>query len=318
MTLEDAAHREIRGSALRQHVELLLSFQPRQGDGPESGADRAAAWIVSRFQLAGLVPAGEGGGYVQFWSGGPADTVGVPNVVGLLPGADPDRAGEYVIILARFANLAATPDTAAAPLPAVTAESAAAAAVLVEVARALAALPARLPRPVLFVAVSGRDGDWQGARELAANPSVDLSGAAAVLAVARPASAAGGAGGADGAALTLAGDGLTSLGPLLRALVAEHPSLELRVELADPAAEPSLLAGDTAPYAGLGIPGVLVWAPGAAPEPDSDRDTWDAGDGRAELAARLARMLYLATHRVASLAERPTWTDAGLRAVGGR
>jgi hypothetical protein len=334
-TLGDHAQRQIQAATLEQHIEFLRSVNGRQGAGAASRVDRAAAWLASRLHLAGLAPAGDDGGFIHYR---PADphTTRVPTVMALRPGADPARADEYVIILARFGH--GEPPAAHAAAGAAAAQAAAdgaaavdaavAAAVLIEVAGALAGLPARLPRPVLFMVVTGEDGGWEGAGAIAGSPTVALSSAAAVLVVGPPVGPPmGQAWGppqrrADGQAapddlpvLAVGGHGYSSLGPLLDEVVVEHPALGLRVESAVPASELAFRTGAMAPFAGLGIPGLLIWAHAAAPAAEPGRD---GGESDAELATRLARLVFLATHRVASSHEPPDWTDAGLRAVGAR
>jgi hypothetical protein len=312
ITLGDLAQSEIRAAALRQHMQFLRSTEGRQA-GPVSGADRAAAWLVSQFQLAGLVPAGEGGGYVQYWWPEPSDTIRAPNVVARLRGADPDRADEPIIVLARFGPLAlAGDDTTGATT---TPESVASAAVLAEVARALAALPARLPRPILFVAVSGTREGWEGARVIAERPEVILASAGAVLALGTvDAYALAGTEREGGAALlAVAGHGDSSLGPLLEGIVAEHRRLRFRVRRLE-AEQAGVTLPALEPFMGLGVPGVVVWAHASSREAElggSDRD------GNPDLAARLARLIFLATHRAASGAVPPLWPERRMQVNDG-
>jgi hypothetical protein len=310
VTLDAFAERQIRPGTLRRDMDFVRSAQAREG-GVATGVERTAAWLVSRFQLAGLVPAGEDGGYVRYGRPEAGDTVGAPAVVALLPGADPELADQYVILLARF-GAGPRPDRApadqapsAAPAtegrtdPAADAaggeaEAVAGAAILVALADALAALPARLPRPVLFMAVSGEVEEWEGAAGWVRAPGLDLSSAAAALGAGRgPARSRDHA---EPGVLQVAGPGSSSLGAVLESLVVARPALGLRLGPA-PAAEPAWRMAMLEPFAELGVPAVLVWTAGP---PSSPALGGAAGEGNPRLVAGLARLLFLATHRVAS------------------
>ena len=101
-----------------------------------------------------------------------------PNVVGVLPGADPALAGEYVLLMAHLDGLgvrgAAPGDDANADrIRNGAMDNASGVATLIEVARAMTRPGNRPRRPVLFAAVTAEEVGLLGAAYLAHNPVGD-------------------------------------------------------------------------------------------------------------------------------------------------
>ena len=71
------------------------------------GLEKAAAYIASEMQVAGVKPGGDDGSYFQtFTVNGPDGTpVEVKNVVGIIPGTDPKLAGQSVVLSAHYDHL---------------------------------------------------------------------------------------------------------------------------------------------------------------------------------------------------------------------
>lgn len=93
-------------------------------------------------------------------------TVWSPNVIGVLPGADPDLSKEYVVLAAHLDGLGTAPGSGEILNGAD--DNASGVAVLLEVARMLAQGPRPL-RTVLFAAVSGEEIGLVGSAHLAAH-----------------------------------------------------------------------------------------------------------------------------------------------------
>ena len=106
------------------------------------------------------------------------------NVVGVLTGTDPARAGEWIVIGAHFDHLgwggAGSLDAATRAIHNGADDNASGTAALIEVARALAA-SGGLARPVVFVAFSGEERGLLGSSWFARHPTVDLGDAVAML-----------------------------------------------------------------------------------------------------------------------------------------
>ncbi len=67
VTPDEVAWREIEARDIGRHVRFLAS-DARLGRGtPGPGLERSAAWLARAFHEAGLEPAGDDGGFLQFW-----------------------------------------------------------------------------------------------------------------------------------------------------------------------------------------------------------------------------------------------------------
>jgi len=108
----------------------------------------------------------------------PFDSV---NVLALLPGSDPALAGEVVLLMAHLDHLGMDPNRAGDKIRNGAIDNAAGVAVLLEVARAMAASPARPKRPILFAAVTGEESGLLGSQYLARNPVVANATVVAVV-----------------------------------------------------------------------------------------------------------------------------------------
>lgn len=130
------------------------------------GADSAAAYLARRFEAAGLV-ALPGGWFQPFTVSASAPAVhgtdlggaAARNVVGILPGRDPARRGEVIVIGAHYDHLGMGITGSLSPNERAihngADDNASGSAALVEIARRLAAN--RPARSVLFVAFSGEE-----------------------------------------------------------------------------------------------------------------------------------------------------------------
>jgi Zn-dependent M28 family amino/carboxypeptidase len=104
------------------------------------------------------------------------------NVVGYLPGADPNRVGEVVIVSAHYDHLGVrTGDDGSSQVHPGAYDNASGVALLLTVAEALARAPARPARPFLFVATTAEESGLLGAEWYARHPLYPLATTAAVL-----------------------------------------------------------------------------------------------------------------------------------------
>ncbi len=175
-------------AALRAHVEWLAAPE-REGRGiGTAGLAAAADYIAQRFAQAGLQPGGNGGWFQEFSVdlGNRRRSHVARNVIGILPGTDPDFVGESVIVAAHYDHLGRDGrGVRVAELGQVhpgADDNASGVAVLLELARAMAA-ERRPPRTVVFAAFAGEEEGLQGSRHFVANPpaGLPLAGMRAVL-----------------------------------------------------------------------------------------------------------------------------------------
>jgi hypothetical protein len=158
-----------------------------------AGADSAAAWIGRRMQQAGLSQAPGAGGWTQAFviahDSPAAHGTGLAgargsNVIGILTGKDPARAGEYVVVGAHYDHLGTggagslDPDSAGVPHNGAD-DNASGVAAMLEVARQLKAAPP--DRSVIFVAFSGEEEGLLGSAHFVRYPPVPVEQIVAML-----------------------------------------------------------------------------------------------------------------------------------------
>jgi Zn-dependent M28 family amino/carboxypeptidase len=102
-----------------------------------------------------------------------------PNVVGLLRGADPALAGEYVVFSAHLDHLGIGEPVNGDAIYNGAVDNASGVASLLEIARAFAALPERPRRSLLFVAVTAEEAGLIGSDYFVHHPPVPLAAIAA-------------------------------------------------------------------------------------------------------------------------------------------
>jgi aminopeptidase N len=136
-----------------------------------AGLRRATAIVESRFASIGLEPAGDEG-FRQSWQwrgGEPAHEMELVNLIARIPGREPELAHEPVMVLAHLDHLGrGWPDVREGNRGEVhpgADDNASGVAVLLELAKAMAAEPPR-PRPVVFAVITGEEAGLLGSRHL--------------------------------------------------------------------------------------------------------------------------------------------------------
>jgi hypothetical protein len=89
------------------------------------------------------------------------------NVIGMLPGSDPKLAGEYVLLMAHLDHTGTDPSRKDDTIFNGAMDNASGTAAMIEAARALAAMPVRPRRPILFAAVTAEEKGLIGSDYLA-------------------------------------------------------------------------------------------------------------------------------------------------------
>ncbi len=155
------------------------------------GADSAAAYLVRRFRAAGL-RASPAGWYQNFTvnrdapaalHAGIGGAVG-KNVIGVLPGSDPDLRNEIVIVGAHYDHLgpgqfgALDPDSTGRIHNGAD-DNASGASALIHIARKLAAAPPA--RTIVFIAFSGEEAGLLGSDYYVKNPLFPLASTYAMV-----------------------------------------------------------------------------------------------------------------------------------------
>jgi Zn-dependent M28 family amino/carboxypeptidase len=176
--------------------------------------------------------------------------VDTANVVGVLPGSDPARAAEPILLASHYDHLGTRAGEDGATLVYHGAyDNASGVALLISIAEAAAALPERPARPLVFVATTAEESGLLGAEWYARHPLFPIATTAAVLNM-------------DGANLYGLADDIaplgadrSELGELARAAAAEE-GMELAAE-AHPE-QGMFFRQDHFPFARAGIPALAM------------------------------------------------------------
>ena len=157
-------------SRMLEDIQYLAdeSLKGRELGSPE--LDTAASYIAKQFQQIGLLPGGDENGYFQIWQqpvGEPKGTITLRNIIGILPGANPQLAGQSVIVGAHYDHLGTGwPDARAAnhgKIHSGADDNASGVAVMLELARHI--VPKWQPeRSIIFVAFTGEEAGLLGSR----------------------------------------------------------------------------------------------------------------------------------------------------------
>jgi Zn-dependent M28 family amino/carboxypeptidase len=176
----DAAEYRVRPEWVRAHEEFLAS-DALQGRGSGTRDELiAATYIGSQMRAFGIEPGGDDGGYVQrVRIPGPEERY-TYNAVGKLTGGDAARRGEVVLLTAHLDHLGVRPDRPGDNIYNGADDDASGCTAVLELARALGALP-RPKRTVYFVCFGSEEAGGFGARYFVDHPPVPLDSIVANL-----------------------------------------------------------------------------------------------------------------------------------------
>ncbi len=149
------------------------SFKGRELGTPE--LDEAGAYIAKQFQQIGLLPGGDDNSYFQTWQQDvdlPKGNITLRNIVGILPGTNPQLAGQSLVIGAHYDHLGTGwPDVRAAHQGKIhhgADDNASGIAVMLELARQI--VPKWQPeRTIIFIAFTGEEANLLGSRHYVRN-----------------------------------------------------------------------------------------------------------------------------------------------------
>ena len=284
-------------------------------DTPSPGLEMAASWAAEEFAAMGLEPGGEDGSFIQRYEmtprgeGGSAP-VSVPNVVGLLPGNDPDIRDEWVVFTAHFDHVAGGPDESGDSIYNGADDNASGTAAVMEIAQAFAMLPTPPRRSLAFVLVSGEEKGLLGARHFAQGASLPKEAMVAdinadMVSMNWPDS------------IVVLGKEYTTLGPTLDRVIGSHPEVGISIMENPWPQMPLFHMSDQSAFAQEGIPGIFFFS---GLHDNLHRPSDELEEVNTDKAARVARLMFYFGYEVAQAMERPLWTDAGremLEELGG-
>jgi hypothetical protein len=178
-TAQSAEPSAITAGALRAHVEALGVPDMLGRDTPGPGGDLAAKYVAAQFEAAGLEPMGAGSNdSPTFLHPFIYDDRTVYNVIGMLPGADPEAGA--IVVGAHYDGVGVRGNNFM-PL---SDDNASGTAILIVAATALAELErdrGRLPHSVVVVAFGSEEDGLRGARHYCDAPPLPLADTRAMI-----------------------------------------------------------------------------------------------------------------------------------------
>ena len=233
-----------------------------------------------------------------------------PNVVGILPGSDPELRDEYVVFSAHMDHMGVgEPDASGDSIYNGADDDASGTVTVVELAEAFASLESRPRRSLVFLTVSGEERGLWGSGWFVTHPPVPLESMVADLNIDMV-----GRNWSD--TIVAIGREHSDLGETLASVNAQHP--ELRMTAIDDLwpAERFYMRSDHYRFARRGIP-ILFFFNGTHPDYHEPSDEVDKID--ADKTARVGRLVFYVGLEVANRTARPAWEPASREAiVGGR
>lgn len=233
-------------------------------------------------------------------------TIRPPNVVAILPGSDPVLKDSYIVFSAHMDHVGVgAPDASGDSIYNGADDDASGTSTIIEVAQAMAALPQRPRRSIIFLTVSGEEKGLLGSAyfvehspvpplQIVANINIDMVGRNhpdTVVAI---------------------GQEYTTLGPLVQQVATSNPDLKLKVAPDLWPQEQLFFRSDHFNFARKNIPAIF-FTTGLHDDyhqPSDEVQTIDT-----DKVARIARLVLQLGQAIAASAEAPKWTEQGIAAM---
>jgi hypothetical protein len=167
-----AAMESITADELKTHVDVLADDTFEGREAGSRGGRAAAGYIVRLMQKYGLKGAGEDGGYFQTFG------AGYSNLLGLLPGSDPQLKSEVIIVSGHYDHVGyGNPTNSYGPTGYIhngADDNASGVSGLLETIEAFSRLPAAPRRSILFAFWDGEEKGLLGSQHWAMQPTIPL------------------------------------------------------------------------------------------------------------------------------------------------
>ena len=301
----DAAAATIRAEDVIARIGVLADDSMRGRRTPSPELDMVAEWIAGEFAEMGLEPGGDDGSFVQRYPLPNGEEATAPNVVGILPGSDPELRDEYVIYSAHMDHVGVRATEGGDSIFNGADDDASGTATVMEVAEAMASLDVAPRRSILFVLVSGEERGLWGSDYFTAHPPVPVEGMVANL-------------NADMVGrnwtdtIVAIGKEHSSLGGTLAEVNEAHPELGMTAIDDIWPEERFYFRSDHFNFARRGVP-VLFFFNGTHEDYHRPSDEVERIDG--EKTSRIGRLLFYLGMEIADADERPTWDPESYRQI---
>ncbi len=293
----------IEAADLTRHGALLSLDELKGRDGGSEGEKLAAFYIASEFRRLGLKPGGLDGTYFQPFT--TRKKLESNNVIGLLPGTDPELKNEYIVVGGHYDHIGVNRE---GEICNGADDNASGSSAVLEVAEAFLLHPPR--RSVLFMAFGAEEQGLLGSAHYCAHPIYPLAQTVAMVNLDM-------IGRSKDDYLFIGGAGTS---PVFRPLIEElNQQFDFNLEIKNGGGAPS----DNMQFFLRGIP-VLFLFTGIHPDYNQPSDDWN----RINLAGleKIARFAFSAAMHLANRDERPEFVrdsdfalpDAMIEEMGGR
>lgn len=173
VALPAAAQKGVKKITPEQTIEWVSYLASDEMMGRMSGTpqmESAAVWIASHFRTAGLLPFSDYPDYIQNYSTTlRGEEIKERNVIGYIPGSDPDLKNEYIIISAHFDHVGTGRTVNNDSIYNGADDNAAGTATLMGIATYIGQNGIKPGRGIIFAAVSAEEIGMRGSRYLASN-----------------------------------------------------------------------------------------------------------------------------------------------------
>ena len=228
-----------------------------------------------------------------------------PNVIAVLRGSDPVLRDEYVVLSAHMDHVGVGRPVRGDSIYNGADDDASGTSAILEVAEAMASLPTRPKRSVLFLHVSGEEKGLLGSRWYSDHPTVPLRSIVANVNVDM-------IGRNSPDTVVVIGKNYSSLGRTAQSVTSRHPELGLTLSDDKWPEERFFFRSDHYNFARKEVPSIFFFSGVHADyhQPSDEVEKLDV-----DKAARIARVVYYTVESVANEATRPAWEPRGLAEV---
>jgi hypothetical protein len=174
-----SASESITTADLKRHVDVLAddAFEGRAAGS--RGGHAASAYLAKEFQRHKLKPAGADGTYFQPFFGN------CRNILGLLEGSDPQLKGQYVVVGGHYDHVGyGSRSNSNGPIGFIhngADDNASGVAAVLEAIEALAMLPEKPKRSILFALWDSEENGLNGSKHWMRNPTVPVNRLSAAI-----------------------------------------------------------------------------------------------------------------------------------------
>ena len=233
-----------------------------------------------------------------------------PNVVGILPGSDPVLKDTYVVFSAHMDHVGVgQPNAQGDSIYNGADDNASGTSAVLEVAQAFAALPAaqKPKRSIIFLLVSGEEKGLFGSKYFVEHPPVPLDKIVANINIDM-------IGRNNPDTVVAIGQEYSTLGPAVQQVAKANPNFKLTVAPDLWPQEQLFFRSDHFNFAARNIPAIFFTT---GLHKDYHQPSDEVATIDTDKVSRVARLVFWLGYDIANSPTAPTWTDVGLKAIGG-